>query len=153
MHQLAVEQREEDQEKATFGLQLQRKKDITTATTKTTAKNGEGGGDGAGQSAYEKRRAGIAASLQALKQPSTQPQNNVTQETDAATASVLADLAVLQKANRGTTTVEDLAEDEGQQGVNGGGTREMGKQEDVTWMPPEDQKGDGRTALNDKFGY
>jgi pSer/pThr/pTyr-binding forkhead associated (FHA) protein len=154
VHQLAVEQRGEDQEKATFGLQLQKNKDITTAATKTTtAKGGEGGGDGAGQSAYEKRRAGIAASLQALKQPSTQPQNNVTQETDAATASVLADLAVLQKANRGTTTVEDLAEEEGQQGVNGGGTREMGKEEDVTWMPPKDQKGDGRTALNYKFGY
>jgi hypothetical protein len=27
------------------------------------------------------------------------------------------------------------------------------KEEDVTWMPPEDQKRDGRTALNDKFGY
>ena len=27
------------------------------------------------------------------------------------------------------------------------------EEEVVTWVPPEDQKGDGRTKLNEKFGY
>jgi len=30
---------------------------------------------------------------------------------------------------------------------------EVKKGEVDDWVPPKDQKGDGRTALNDKFGY
>jgi hypothetical protein len=34
----------------------------------------------------------------------------------------------------------------GEAGNDGGG-------EDVVWLPPQGQTGDGRTALNEKFGY
>lgn len=157
MPQLAGEGEAEDQLAAPFGLQLQTKKDLTTTTfnntaeTTITACSGGGGRGGEEQSAYENRRAGIAASLQALKSSSSQPQRKAAQEADAATAKVLADLAVLQQAKRGSVArVEGI---EGEEEGKAGGSAEMEKEKDITWLPPDSQKGDGRTSLNDKFGY
>lgn len=60
-----------------------------------------------------------------------------------AAAQVEADLALLSSASRraqeGSAAEEGLAEQE--------------QQAAATWAPPKGQSGDGRTSLNDKFGY
>jgi hypothetical protein len=58
---------------------------------------------------------------------------------------VLADLAVLQQARRRAAHAEDEAADEAAAAAGAAAATE--------WRPPQGQKGDGRSSLNDKLGY
>jgi len=157
IHQVAGEV--EGQGVPAFGLQLQTKKatrDTPRSPVAATNASMAVSGDiaiGGERSAYEKRRAGIAASLQALKSSAAQSQIEAAQETDEATAKVLADLAVLQQAKRGSVSAASEAAEGEKEGKKDLGSAEVGKGDDATWLPPDNQKGDGRTSLNDKFGY
>lgn len=88
------------------------------------------------QSSYESRRAHIAQALAATNTGSVAADEAVGGGNADATAAVLADLAVLQAARGG-----------------GGGGDEAGDEAAAEWRPPEGQRGDGRTRLNDQLGY
>lgn len=64
----------------------------------------------------------------------------------AADAKVAADLALLSSVSDGRRAME-LEEADG--ALGGDGVRGASE----AWVPPADQRGDGRTAANDKFGY
>ena len=129
-----------------FGLEVRQRPDVPSGAA-ASLKGGEGKGTGARgllsrAEVAGRFPAGTGAGATGLPNPGTNPKVGGARSAEAQLA---ADLALLQRT----------AQSGGDAGRGKAGGPEAGGAGDggASWRPPEGQKGDGRTSLNDLLGY